>query len=436
MDCWQLLKQKLFQLLEAHSFNTDNPIIPYHFSLVVTADIDVLAWLKGQIHYPRFFWQPREQQYGCAALGAVRHFTQLDDAQQFLKQYASCDLQLVGGLTFEGEACFYLPRLWLQHDKHELKVTLMLQADDQLAMLMDFMAQLHMPQQLNAVTAQLQLNHQSYTQDEWQNLVEAALCGIQQGKLTKIVLAQQKIFRASGDIDPHDLLAQARRWQQGCYYFLWAQTDQQIFFGVSPERLYQRQQQYLFTEALAGTAGFGDDPLYNQQQLQWLRQDSKNIHENWLVVQDICDKLSPLSQHLDIHTLSNRTLRYVQHLARNIDAKLYQDVDDQACLTAIHPSAAVGGLPYERALQFIAERQNFKRSWYAGTLGVMSLGHSEFCVAIRSALLSKDQHNQDKIAIFSGAGIVAGSIPLLEWQEIERKAAGMLSLFPVLEGGG
>lgn len=48
---------------------------------------------------------------------------------------------------------------------------------------------------------------------------------------------------------------------------------------------------------------------------------------------------------------------------------------------------------------------------------------AEFCVAIRSAFIE-----QNKIRVFAGAGIVEGSIPLLEWQEIERKALGLISL--------
>ncbi|MGR3806331.1 isochorismate synthase [Pasteurella testudinis] len=431
MDCWQQLKQQLLQLLKNHQVVADQAITQYQFCIALPPDCaNVLAWLKGQPHYPRFFWQARESESQCVALGEVQRFSQLDAAQQFLNQHADQPLHLVGGLTFEGEASFYLPRLWLEQCAERLKVTFSLSATDRQSAVYAFIERLQGAQTLNAVTAGLYPGEQNYNQIQWQDLVQESLDCIAQGRFTKVVLAQKKTFALSEALDPHDLLAQARRQQPCCYYFLWAQSAQSAFLGISPERLYRRQRQTLFTEALAGTAEYGGDQRQNQQQQQWLLQDGKNIHENRLVVEDICAKLSNLSQHLDIGELSSRTLRYVQHLVRNIGAKLYPEVDDQACLSAIHPSAAVGGLPYAAALKFIAERQNFKRDWYAGTLGVMSLASSEFCVAIRSTLLSKDPQEQDKIAIFAGAGIVAGSVPLLEWQEIERKAAGILSLFP------
>ncbi|KAE9530220.1 isochorismate synthase MenF [Testudinibacter aquarius] len=427
MDCWQQIKQQLRQRLNAHDFSAQNSAIS-QYQLEFTPDSasdDVLAWLKGQCCYPQFFWQARESATQCVALGQVNYFTELAAAQAFLTAYPMQQLQLVGGLTFEGEAHFYLPRLWLEQRAQTWRITLTLSADDQQSAVEAFLQGLSPPLPLKQVQTTLRLETQNYSENEWQALVGEALAQIEQGHFTKVVLAQKKTYRSDTAVNPYDLVAQARVQHADCYYFLWAQTPEQVFLGASPERLYQRDRQRLITEALAGTAVSSDDPQQTEQQQQWLLQDRKNIHENRLVVEDICAKLANFSQHLDIESLTSRKLSYVQHLVRKIAAKLYPDADDSTCLSAIHPSAAVGGLPDRAALNFIATRQNFRREWYAGTLGVMSLANSEFCVAIRSTLL-----NQDKIMIFTGAGIVAGSVPLLEWQEIERKAAGILLLFP------
>ena len=72
--------------------------------------------------------------------------------------------------------------------------------------------------------------------------------------------------------------------------------------------------------------------------------------------------------------------------------------------------------------------ENYDRGWYAGTLGFFDHQQAEFCVTIRSAQLE-----ENKIRIFAGAGIVEGSVPLLEWHEIERKAAGLISLLQITE---
>lgn len=80
-------------------------------------------------------------------------------------------------------------------------------------------------------------------------------------------------------------------------------------------------------------------------------------------------------------------------------------------------TAARGGAP------FIAEHEPFEREWYAGSAGYLSMEQSEFCVSLRSARL-KDE----TIRIYAGAGLVAGSQAALEWQEIENKAAALLTL--------
>ena len=111
-------------------------------------------------------------------------------------------------------------------------------------------------------------------------------------------------------------------------------------------------------------------------------------------------------------------------MIRKIRANLTAHYADVNILKAIHPTAAVSGLPQQQAKMILSEIETFDRGWYAGTLGVMSDACSEFCVAIRSAFI--EGH---RIRVFAGAGIVAGSQPLEEWKEIERKAAGLISLF-------
>ncbi|WP_024552503.1 chorismate-binding protein, partial [Franconibacter helveticus] len=72
---------------------------------------------------------------------------------------------------------------------------------------------------------------------------------------------------------------------------------------------------------------------------------------------------------------------------------------------------------------FIGEHEPFIRGWYAGSAGYLSLQQTEFCVALRSALVTGDT-----VRLYAGAGIVAGSDPEQEWQEIENKAAGLRTL--------
>lgn len=91
--------------------------------------------------------------------------------------------------------------------------------------------------------------------------------------------------------------------------------------------------------------------------------------------------------------------------------------------------AADGGRrrdPRERARAFIQQHEPFAREWYAGSAGYLSLQQSEFCVSLRSAKISGNV-----VRLYAGAGIVRGSDPEQEWQEIDNKAAGLRSLLQI-----
>jgi menaquinone-specific isochorismate synthase len=84
----------------------------------------------------------------------------------------------------------------------------------------------------------------------------------------------------------------------------------------------------------------------------------------------------------------------------------------------------VAGLPRESALKQIESLEKFDRGWYAGPIGWLSKDGAEFAVALRSALL----HDKEAL-VYAGAGIVKGSEPLKEWQEIENKLMNFTNLF-------
>lgn len=135
-------------------------------------------------------------------------------------------------------------------------------------------------------------------------------------------------------------------------------------------------------------------------------QDGKNQHENLLVVDDICQRLcsGAGAPTLEVMAAEIVALRKVQHLRRSIHVILNRQ-DDAECLRRLQPTAAVAGLPREPARYFIMRDEPFARGWYAGSAGYLALAQAEFAVALRSALIE-----DERIHLYAGAGIVAGSI--------------------------
>ncbi len=422
--CLGLIKQIQAHKLPAHSEIT-------HFKDEMPITVELLAWLKAQEMYPQFYLNYRDKPISVATIGKVRSFSDENLAQQFVLTH---DFPLVGGLTFDKQAKFWLPRLLLEKVENTLYVNVYWDnrqdfANEQQACL-QVVETLQKFTALQSVKQTIHKIDQKASAEIWSNWIQQALGEIEQGHLSKVVLANQTEFLFTQAIDAKDFLAESERKNIGCYHFLLAENANCTFVGSSPERLYARQDHYVHTEALAGTATITDNPAYNQQQADWLLNDHKNDHENRLVVQGICDNLQPYVNNIQVSDVEVKQLRQVQHLRRCIQAELNDSATDSACLQAIHPTAAVSGLPQQSAVQFLQKTENFDRSWYAGTLGIMRKQQAEFCVTIRSAFIEQ-QAEQHKIRVFAGAGIVAGSVPLLEWQEIERKASSLLSLLTI-----
>ena len=256
----------------------------------------------------------------------------------------------------------------------------------------------------------------------WTQLIELATKTIAEGELDKVVLARATDLHFASPVNAAAMMAASRRLNLNCYHFYMAFDGENAFLGSSPERLWRRRDKALRTEALAGTVANNPDDKQAQQLGEWLMADDKNQRENMLVVEDISQRLQADTQTLDVLPPQVLRLRKVQHLRRCIWTSLNK-ADDVICLHQLQPTAAVAGLPRDLARQFIARHEPFTREWYAGSAGYLSLQQSEFCVSLRSAKISGNV-----VRLYAGAGIVRGSDPEQEWQEIDNKAAGLRTL--------
>lgn len=423
MSIFTELKQKLYTALT--EISTAQGIIQLTAEMPLLAkDTDLLGWLKGNITYPHFFWKNRSTELTLASIGKVRQFYTLESAQQFSQQTG---YDLLGGIKFECECQFILPRIVMTKTKTKLTAYLYIDTSNlteekrQSKAVLDSLDTI---QHLSAPHYQI-IEHKSASDfATWKNNIEKAIQSIRENQFSKVVLANASTLTFNQSLSAYDLLVVSQQKNLGCYHFLWSEKPESAFIGSSPEKLYQRDEQQFYTEALAGTVAVTSDPQQTERNGLWLLSDQKNVHENQLVVDNIYHHIKDSIEEMQISEAEIKRLHNVQHLRRNIQATLKKGVSDADCLMRIHPTAAVAGLPRLLAKQFIADNEGFKRNWYAGTLGYFNPTHAEFSVALRSAQIEKNQ-----ITLYAGAGIVEGSDPESEWQEIERKSLAMASLF-------
>ncbi|MDK9587099.1 isochorismate synthase MenF [Lelliottia wanjuensis] len=389
---------------------------------------DPLAWLGAQASYPQFYWQQRNGEEELAALGAVQHFSSLAIARQFLKTHSLPDDTRICGLNaFSPEKShLFLPRLLWQRLGGVATLRLNLASDhslqDDAQQASSFLQQLCQSKPITALAMHKVRETHLPEKPEWLRLVSQATDTIERGAFDKVVLARATDLHFDRGVNAIALMAASRRLNLNCYHFCMVFDAHSAFMGSSPERLWRRRGTHLRTEALAGTVASHPDDAHAQRLGEWLLADDKNQRENMLVVEDICQRLQRHTQALEVLPAQIVRLRKVQHLRRCIWTELH-DADDEQCLQLLQPTAAVAGLPRQSAHDFIQTFEPFDREWYAGSAGYLSLAQSEFCVALRSARVS-----DSAVRLYAGAGIVSGSVPEEEWQEIENKAAGLRTL--------
>lgn len=389
---------------------------------------DPLAWLNAQVSYPQFYWQQRNGDEELAALGAIRRFASLAAAQQFLLQHPNHpQTRIVGLNAFDPrQGNLFLPRLsWQRHAGH---ATLRVQLWSETSLREDadvaraFLLSLHAIKPIVPLSQRCESETHLPEKAAWIALVNRATEAIAAGAFDKVVLARATDVQFNRPLNPAALMAASRRVNLRCFHFYMQHDAENAFLGSTPERLWRRRGDLLRTEALAGTVASHSDDYHAARLADWLMNDDKNQRENMLVVEDICQRLQHYTQPLEVLPPQVVRLRKVQHLRRCIWTALRQP-DDEQCLILLQPTAAIAGLPRQAAWDFIAQHEPFDREWYAGSAGYLSLAQSEFCVSLRSARVQ-----ENRVRLYAGAGIVSGSDPEQEWQEIENKAAGLRTL--------
>ncbi|WP_192457289.1 isochorismate synthase MenF [Musicola keenii] len=395
----------------------------------------LLAWLAAQPVYPQFYWQHRQDDEEAAVCGQVCDFDTMAEAERFLQRYNTDNSVRIWGLNaFDQQVVagkartsfLFLPRVALLRQGDRLRVRVNLfsarSLSDDALQAQAFIAGLRplapLPQLQNRI---LGIRHCPNRQ-QWIALLHLALAEIQRGNMEKVVPARATTLSLDTPLRATTFMAASRAVNHHCYHFMLAFAPFQAFMGSSPERLYRRRLHALETEALAGTVAGHLDDVRAAELADWLMNDRKNQCENMLVVDDICQRLHQAAQSLDVMPPEVVRLRRVQHLRRTIQATLRQ-ASDSECQSLLQPTAAVAGLPRGVAREFLARHEPFQRGWYAGSAGYLSRQQAEFSVALRSANVMDND-----LTLYAGAGIVAGSDPEQEWQELENKAAGLRSL--------
>lgn len=251
--------------------------------------------------------------------------------------------------------------------------------------------------------------------------VQRAKRHIYDGDIFQMILANRQHATMTGS-----LLALAEdffKTNQTPYQFYY-HADHFEAIGASPETLVTKTGQKLFTYPLAGTRRRGKMAQEEQQFMQELTHDPKEIAEHNMLVDLGRNDLGRVSQFGSVRVTKLRQLlkfSQVMHLGSTIES-LCATPSAMAIIDALLPAGTLSGAPKISAMQLIYEAEQQKRGLYGGCLGYLSTtGDLDLCIGIRLAY----RQGAD-LFVHSGAGIVADSRPEQEYLEFNNKARAIM----------
>jgi menaquinone-specific isochorismate synthase len=189
-------------------------------------------------------------------------------------------------------------------------------------------------------------------------------------------------------------------------------------WGASPETLVRVNDRRVETRVLAGSAARGHDPQSDTNAAARLANSAKDRDEHEYAMQSVLTALAPKCRSI-VGASTPFTLRLsnVWHLASDIEGVLRTRTSVLDIIDSLHPTAAVAGVPTDRALATIADIEAIPRGRYAGPVGwVDGTGNGEWAIALRCA-----QWRETDIVAHAGAGVIVGSDPESEYAETELK---------------
>jgi menaquinone-specific isochorismate synthase len=443
------MSARIGDALAAHKAGTSAPFI---VRLEVEAPpIDPLAWLSAQPAQLRFYGNSRDGSVAVAGIGGADVLAAgTPSAEGPERVFGTIKERLAGtqgrvryfgGLRFAsdggpldagwrrfGAYRFVLPLFEFIHVRGRTILACNLPRDGKFAsrvrQALEAVAIMPFPAEWHPARLPFPEQRKDYpTKARWHRNVATAVDEIARGDYAKIVLARRSCFDFGSELDPIALLRRLRDAAKDCYHYCFSPGGGWTFIGASPERLYKRQGPLFYSEAIAGTRPRGETPEADAELEASLRASTKDAAEHRIVVDSICAAMRPLCADVAAGNVTVLKLASVQHLATSVEGRLRDGVDDAAILGRLHPTPAVGGHPAEKALQQIRRFEPFDRGWYASPIGWISEDEAEFAVGIRGGLVSRS-----RLCLYSGAGIVAGSTPHEEWNEIESKIGSFMSV--------
>jgi isochorismate synthase len=254
--------------------------------------------------------------------------------------------------------------------------------------------------------------------------VARAVERLRAGELDKVVLARTLRLHLPDPVEVRALLANLARDNATGHTYAVDLPGGRTLVGATPEMLLTRTGLTVEANPLAGSIPRHPDPVQDRLAGEELLASAKDHDEHQVVVAAVVDALRPYCRGLTVPDRPSLvSTSAVWHLSTRITGELADpEVTSLRLASALHPTPAVCGTPFDTARATIAELEPFDRGFYAGAVGWCDAsGDGQWVVGIRCAELAGSV-----MTLYAGAGIMPASRPDLELAETSAKFATLL----------
>ena len=196
--------------------------------------------------------------------------------------------------------------------------------------------------------------------------------------------------------------------------------------GASPEILVRLRDDKITVRPIAGTRPRGKNSKEDTFFAKDLLQDKKELSEHLMLLdlgRNDAGKVSKVGTIKVTESFMIEKYSHVMHIVSNVVGVYNKKYSKFKSLLAGFPAGTVSGAPKIRAMEIIDELEATKRKVYAGGIGYFSAnGEFDTCIALRTAVAK-----HKKFYVQAGAGIVADSNPIKEYEETVNKAKALMS---------
>ena len=253
--------------------------------------------------------------------------------------------------------------------------------------------------------------------------VETAKEHILAGDIFQVVLSRRFDFELNAD--PFDVYRVLRQINPSPYMYFVRQKGV-CLVGCSPEPLVQSRDGKVISRPIAGTRRRGSNEMEDRKLASELKEDPKELAEHVMLVDLARNDLGRIAEYGTLEMDEMMTLEFyshVMHITSQVSANLADGVSPVDVLKATFPAGTVSGAPKVRAMQLIDELEKTKRGPYAGIVGYLDFsGNLDNAIAIRTMVISGNS-----ASVQAGAGVVADSQPINEYDECWAKAKALIS---------